>query len=51
MAMMVTPLPPVRSVKTALATTATMAKPPGNQPRTARAAATKRSGVRASANM
>ena len=50
MAMMVTPEPPVSSVKTALATTATMARPPGSQPSTARAARTRRSGVLASAS-
>ena len=30
--MMVTPLPPVKSVKTALASTHTIARPPGSQP-------------------
>ena len=48
--MMVTPLPPVSTVKTALAMTATMARPPGIHPSTVRAAATSRSGVFASAS-
>jgi hypothetical protein len=43
--MMVTPLPPVKSVKTALAMTQTIARPPGIQPTHAVAARTRRSGV------
>ena len=38
MAMMVTPLPPVSTVKTALAMMQTIARPPGIHPRTVRAA-------------
>ena len=43
--MIVTPLPPVKSVKMALAMTHTIARPPGIQPSHAVAARTRRSGV------
>ena len=43
--MIVTPLPPVKSVKTALASTHTIASPPGSQPTHDVAARTRRSGV------
>ena len=45
MATMVTPEPPVRVVKNALATKHTTARPPGIQPKNARAAPTMRSGA------
>lgn len=45
MAMMVTPLPPVNSVKMALARTHTIARPPGSHPKSALAARTRRSAV------
>ena len=43
--MIVTPEPPVKSVNTALASTHTIARPPGIQPTHAVAARTRRSGV------
>ena len=43
--MIVTPLPPVKRVKIALAITHTIASPPGIQPSHALAARTSRSGV------
>ena len=51
MAMIVTPLPPVKSVKKALATMHTIARPPGSQPTHEVAARTMRSGVFDSAIM
>ncbi len=50
MAMIVTPLPPVSTVKIALAMMQTMARPPGIHPSTVLAALTRRSGVFASAS-
>lgn len=51
MATMVTPLPPVTTVKTLLATMHTMASPPGSHPSSAEEARTMRSGAFDSAIM
>lgn len=51
MATMVTPLPPVKAVKTAQATIATKARLPGIHPKSERVSRTSRSGVPLSAKM